>query len=170
LFDGPGKGLESSEMDIVKIISLAGLLVIFSKIYLSIKRNKYKPKRHAAEKLFEAFIDEIQDLSIGKGDAYEILKQAFPKHEMAYIKFRPHLRGKVLRQFDEAWRDYCCRNQENPQAFLEQYFAPGNETMAKEKRLLALKRILKIISFARKSFVLKVRDNAALTIAPQPKG
>jgi len=157
-------------MDIVKIISLAGLLVIFSKIYLSIRRNKDKPKRHAAEKLFEAFIDEIQDLSIGKGDAYEILKQAFPKHEMAYIKFRPYLRGKVLRQFDEAWRDYYCRNQENPEEFLKQYFASENEAMAKEKRQLALKKILKILSFAKKSFVLKVRDNTALTIAHRPKG
>jgi hypothetical protein len=78
-------------MDTTRIISLVGLTMIFFWIYLSIRRNRNLPKRHAAERLFEAFKEEIQDLSLGTRGAYEILKQAFPKHEKACIQFRPVL-------------------------------------------------------------------------------
>ncbi len=64
-------------------------------VCLSIRRNGNTPRRHAAERLFEAFKEEIQDLSLGTKDAYQILKQAFPKHERAYTQFRPYVKGKV---------------------------------------------------------------------------
>jgi len=137
-------------MDTTRIISLAGLSMIFFWIYLSIRRNRNIPKRHAAERLFEAFKDEIQGLSDGRGDAYEILKKALPRHENAYLHFRPHLNGKVLRQFDEAWQEYSCRGEDRSPSFLEQYSAAGNDTAAREPRQLALKKILTLLALARK--------------------
>lgn len=157
-------------MDSIKIISLAGLSIIFFKIYLSIREDKNKIMCQAADKLFESFIDEIQGLSLEKGDAYEILRQAFSKHEKAYTQFRPYLSGKVLRKFDEAWREYSCGREENSPPFLEQYFAAGNEAIAKEKRKLALKKILKILSFAKKGFVLKVRTDFTEAIYAKKEG
>ena len=131
------------------MISLVGLSMIFFWIYLSIRRNRNLPKRHAAERLFEAFKDEIQGLSNGRGDAYEILKKALPRHENAYLHFWPHLNGKVLRQFDEAWREYSCGREEISPPSLGQYFSGGNQTLAQEKRQLALRKILRFLSSVR---------------------
>jgi hypothetical protein len=121
-------------MDTARIISLAGLTMIFFWIYLSIRRNRGLPRRHAAERLFAAFKDEVQDLANGKGDAYEILKQALPRHESAYLHFRPHLNGKVLREFDHAWRDYSCGVQGQSSSFPKENSAPGNEAGVEESR------------------------------------
>jgi hypothetical protein len=137
-------------MQTERIIPLAGLLLILIRIYLSIKKNRQRPRLLAAEKFLEAFIDEVQDLSQGKGDAFEFLKSAFPGHEKAYLKFRTYLKGKTLQQFDEAWREYYCYSKENPRPFPEQYFAAGNIALAKEKRALALRRIRNLLSFAKK--------------------
>ncbi len=131
------------------VISLAGLSMIFFWVCLSIRRNGNTPRRHAAERLFEAFKEEIQDLSLGTKDAYQILKQAFPKHERAYTQFRPYVKGKVLRKFDEAWREYSYGRGENFSPSLEQYFAGGDQTLAQEKRKLALQKILRFLSSVR---------------------
>jgi len=140
-----------------RIIPLAGLLLILIRIYLSIKKNRQRPRLLAAGKFLEAFIDAIQNLSQGKGDAFEFLKSAFPGHEKAYLKFRTYLKGKTLQQFDEAWREYYCYSKENPRPFPEQYFAAGNIALAKEKRALALRRIRNLLSLAKRfksSFVM----------------
>jgi hypothetical protein len=136
-------------MDTTRMISLAGLTMIFFWIYLSIRRNRNLPKRHAAERLFEAFKDEIQGLSNGAGDAYEILEEAFPRHEEAYRHFRSHINGRVLQKIDEAWEDYSCRGTHNLISFREQYSAPGNGTDQREKRQLALKKILTLLALAK---------------------
>jgi hypothetical protein len=145
-----GQQTESNKMDITRMISLAGLTMIFFWIYLSIRRNRNLPKRHAAERLFEAFKDEIQGLSSGKRDAYEILKQAFPRHESAYLHFRPHLNGKVLQKFDEAWREYTCGVEDQSPSFPKENSAPGKEALLEESRKLALRKILALLSLARK--------------------
>lgn len=107
------------------------------------------PRRHAAERLFEAFKEEIQGLQYGKGDPYEILKEALPRHENAYLHFRPHLNGKVLQKFDEAWREYSCGRGKNSLPSLEQYFSGGNQTLAQEKRQMALRKILRFLASVR---------------------
>jgi hypothetical protein len=147
-------------MDAIKIISVAGLSVIALRTYLSMRKNGSRTKLNAAEKLYEAFMDEIQDLALGKGDAYEILKKAFPKHEKAYLQFRPYLNGKGLHQFDEAWKEYCCPSGEDLQPFLERLFTAGTEIGATEKHQLALKKILRILSFTRKHSVLVPRSRS----------
>jgi uncharacterized protein YozE (UPF0346 family) len=114
-----GKKEEGTGMESIRVISLASLTMIFFWVYLSIRRNGNRPRRRAAERLFESFKEEIQDLSLGTRDAYEILKQAFPKHEKAYTQFRPYVKGKVLRKFDEAWQDYSCRGKDHSPSFME---------------------------------------------------
>jgi hypothetical protein len=136
-------------MDSIRVFSLAGLTMIFFWVYVSIRRNWNLPRRHAAERLFEAFKEEVQDLSLGTKDAHEILKQAFPKHEKAYTQFRSYLNGKVLQKFDEAWREYSCGREEDSTPSLEQYITGGNQTLAQERRRLALRRIFRFLSSVR---------------------
>ena len=135
-------------MNVGTIFPLAGLSFISIWIYHSIRENRRRPWLRAAEKFSEAFIDEVQDLSQGKGDAYEFLRSAFPQHEIAYLQFRTRLKGRTLQQFDDAWREYYCFSKETPRPFPEQYFADGNIEIAKGKRALALKRIKILLSFA----------------------
>jgi hypothetical protein len=56
--------------------------------------------------------------------------------------------GRSRIRFDEAWKDYYCFGNGNPTPFPEQYFAGGNEVLAKEKRQLAIRRIKRLLSFA----------------------
>ena len=71
----------------------------------------------ASQKFITSFIDAFQDLSQGKGDAYDLLKEAFPKHERAYLDFRPRMKGRSRRLFDEAWKDYYGPTTETPRHF-----------------------------------------------------
>jgi hypothetical protein len=137
-------------MDTTRMISMGGLSTIFSGIYLSVRRNRDIPKRHAADRLVEAFKDEIQDLTLGKGDGFEILKQAFPKHEKAYLQFRLYLNPNDLRKFDEAWREYSGRCQEKTQTILTDIFPEESKSVAHVRRQLALEEILEFLSLARK--------------------
>jgi hypothetical protein len=138
-------------METRTILSGAVLLLIFVRIYLSIRKNRRKPRLLASVKFSEAFIDEIQDLSQGKGDAFEFLRGSFSKHERAYRKFRTCLKGKTLQKLDEAWGEYFYGSEDdNSHSCPEQYFAAGNISLAREKRKLALKRIQKLLSFAQR--------------------
>ena len=127
-------------------LSLAVLLVIFLRIYLNVRKTRHKPRLFAGEKFLEAFREELQDLSQGAGDPSEFLEHAFPRHEKAYLTFRPQLKGKSLEEFDQAWKDYSNGGRES---FLAPYSADGNIDLAREKRALALRRIRKLLSLAR---------------------
>jgi len=140
---------ESKKMDSARLIPLAGLSMIFFLIGLSVRRNRNIPRRHAAERLFEAFKDEIQGLGLGTIDPYKILERAFPKHENAYIHFRPFLNGKVLREFDAAWSEYCRWREEDSLQSLEPYFAGGSQILGQERRQLALRKLLRFLSSVR---------------------
>jgi hypothetical protein len=141
--------MESQKMEPARIISLAGLTMILFWTYLSIRRNRDLPKRRAAERLFEAFKDEIQDLSNGKGNTSHLLKEAFPRHESAYLHFRPYLSGKALRKYDEAWKEYCRGLDEISCPPEEPYSVGGTQTPAQERQQLALKRVLRFLSSVR---------------------
>jgi hypothetical protein len=136
-------------MDTTRVISLAGLTMIFFWIYLSIRRNRDLPRRRAAERLFEAFKDEIQVLSNGNGNISHLLKEAFPRHESAYLHFRPHLKGKALRKYDEAWKEYCRGRNETSSPSVELYSIGANQTLAQERQQLALRQIMRFLSSAR---------------------
>lgn len=137
-------------MDGKTLFCTAGLLSILFWIFLSVRRNWRRPRVLAGEKFSEFFREEIQDLSQGKGDAYEILGNAFFKQEKAYLQFRAYLKGKTRQQFDEAWKEYFYDGGENGQPCPQQYHAAGNDALAAEKRHLALKRIGKLLSLAKK--------------------
>ena len=132
----------------VKILSLGILIFLFLVIYRSARRQKTHPRMRASQKFITSFIDAVQDLSQGNGDAYLMLKEAFPKHEKAYLEFRSRMKGRSRKLFDEAWKDYYCSGNGNPTPFRNRYFAGGNDLLAKEKRQLALQRIKRILSFA----------------------
>jgi hypothetical protein len=136
----------------VKILSILFLLLLFFAIYRSARREKTHPRMRAAQKFITSFIDAVQDLSQGKGDAYEMLKDAFPKHQKAYLEFRSRLKGRSRKHFDEAWKEYSCSGNGHPLSFLEQYFAGGNETAAREKRQLAALRIKRLIGYAQNGY------------------
>ena len=132
-----------------KIFSIGILILLFFAIYRSARRQKTHPRMRASQKFIASFIDAVQDLSQGKGDAYDLLKEAFPKHEKAYLAFRPRMKGRSRRLLDEAWKDYYGSDNGNPAPFRDQYSAGGNELLAKEKRRLALQRIKRILAFAK---------------------
>lgn len=133
----------------VKILAIVFLLLLFYAVYRSARRQKTHPRMRASQKFITSFIDAVQDLSQGKGDAYEMLKEAFPNHERAYLDFRSRMKGRSRKLFDEAWKDYYGSGNGNPIPFRDQYFAAGNELLAKEKRRLALQRIKRILAFAK---------------------
>lgn len=143
------KDWELAEMFAVKILSILFLILLFFAAYRSARRQKSHPQMRVAEIFLTSFIDAVQDLSQGKGDAYEMLKDDFPRHEKAYLEFRSRLRGRSRKHFDEAWKDYYCSGNGNPARFREQYSAGGDNLVAQEKRQLALRRIKRILSFAR---------------------
>jgi hypothetical protein len=132
------------------IFPAAGLSLIFFWLCHSIMKNRAAPRRNAAERFAEAFTDEIQDLSQGSGDAFELLRVGLLKHERTYLYYRTYLQGENLRQFDEAWEAYFGHGQGDPQYSREQYSAAGNISLAQQKRSLALKRIRRLLSFAEK--------------------
>ncbi len=136
-------------MELETTIGILGLLFIFFWVSLSMRRSLPKPLVHAGEKFSESFWEQIQDLSQGREDAFEFLKSAFSKEEKAYLQFRAYLKGKTLQQFDEAWREYYCRDKTCPHPFPEQYFAAGDPALAEEKRHLALRRIRRLLSFVK---------------------
>jgi hypothetical protein len=133
----------------VKISAIVFLLLLFFAVYRSARRQKTHPRMRASQKFITSFIDAVQDLSQGKGDAYEMLKEAFPNHERAYLDFRSRMKGRSRKLFDDAWKDYYCFGNGNPTPFPEKYFAGGDEFLAKDKRRLALQRIKRILSFAK---------------------
>ena len=134
-------------MDAGLILPLGGLALLLIWIFHSMGENRRRHRRRAGERFSAAFMDEIQNLSQGSGDAFEFLQGAIPRHERAYLQYRPLLKGKKLRQFDAAWGDYTGNGRGNIQTFREQYFAAGRFAVAREKRHLALQRIRNLLSF-----------------------
>jgi hypothetical protein len=59
------------------------------------------------------------------------------------------MKGRSRRLLDEAWKDYYGSDNGNPAPFRDQYFAGGDDLLAKEKRQLALRKIKRILSFAK---------------------
>ncbi len=133
---------------LIRTIIFFGLFLLVVSLFHSIRSDKRNPRFRASEKFHQALNDEISNLSQGKGDASAFLKNAFHKHENAYLDFRPYLSGKKLKQFDEAWKEYSGWSGEKTFRFPEQYSANGNWALAGEKRALALRRIRNLISFA----------------------
>jgi len=137
-------------MDTTRMISLAGLAMIFFWVYLSIRKNRNLPRRHAAQRLLEVFQDEIRGLNYGQEDVSELLARAWPRQEKAYLEFRPYLKRKELREFDKAWLEYSSWIKEKPKTILAEIFPEGSATVVYERRQLCLDQISGFLSLARK--------------------
>ena len=137
-------------MDTTRMISLVGLATILFWVFLSMGKKRNLPRRHAAERLLEAFQEEVQILNIGRGDISESLAQAWPRQEKAYLEFRPYLKRKELREFDKAWIEYSSRIKEKPKTILAEIFPEGSATVVYERRQLCLDGISEFLSVPQK--------------------
>jgi len=109
---------------------------------------------NACFSFINAFIDELNLLEIGGGDAYvDILCPAFPKHRTAVYIFQKAIHNKDRRAaFDKAWEEYY-KNENQPNSPLRQYSTTLQQTdnFPREKRRpLAISRIKALLKFAEK--------------------
>jgi len=76
-----------------------------------------------------------------------ILREDFPRHVMAYQKFRQYLAEEKRVDFDAAWSEY---SQENGKTYvhLGKYFNPAIHADHLKERTEAIKNIRNILSFA----------------------
>ncbi len=79
-------------------------------------------------------------------DPYDVLQEAFPRHQAAANEFRFHLSESKKKQFDQAWREYCYDDQGLDIPYLEQYSRDlGSVGLAKENRQIAIDRINSVL-------------------------
>ncbi|MGZ4960396.1 MAG: hypothetical protein ACXV7J_14165 [Methylomonas sp.] len=149
-------------------LSLGALLGLFTGALLNhiLAKDRATQERsvtrfNAAATLFsEAFSPELTALRTSRpterSDSYDLLKNAFPKHELAVYRLRELLPEKEKSLLDAAWRDYyfpkginlVAHEEEVPTYILAQYIGTSREE-EQEKKLLAAQRIEVLLSFAR---------------------
>jgi hypothetical protein len=117
------------------------------------RENSKSHSRHLAGiRLHETFADALNALDphiADREDAYTVISRSFKEHSKAIKLFRLHLSGKEKQNFDRAWAEYYCFEDENI-PFLEQYSSHiGSHELYLENCELARKRIERILSFAK---------------------
>ncbi|MCF6187765.1 MAG: hypothetical protein L3J49_09900 [Desulfobulbaceae bacterium] len=113
--------------------------------------SERKEFRIIARSLRRAFQDELLRLEKEEHiDTYEILAPALNKHEAAVFEFSQILPADKYAAFDKAWKEYYYDKKYHRIPLLEQYADNGSLDKRKEYRKLAIERIRKIISFAKK--------------------
>lgn len=116
------------------------------------RENSKSQARHLAGiRLQESFVDALNAVDphiADEEDAYTVLSRSFKEHSRAIKLFRPHLTDKEKQDFDRAWAEYYCYEDENI-PFLEQYSSHiGSRKLYLKNCELARKRIERILSFA----------------------
>jgi len=85
--------------------------------YLTIVRAKQNRANmafnEAAKEFREAFNDVIINLDMEEHAVARLLYEFFPQHKDAFLKFRPHLKGKALRKLEEGWNEYNQFHEQN---------------------------------------------------------
>ena len=144
----------------LSLASLASLLIGSAVTHLLTKRRS-RQDRHAArfnavsDELRKAFESEIAALRSNAptepGSAYDLLKEAFPKHERAIYGFRNVLDTKQQDLYDAAWKQYFYPGGVNLKLgrnyMLAQYIGINDEEEV-EKRQSAVQRLEAIMLFA----------------------
>ena len=147
----------------LSLASLVSLLIGTFLTHILTKQRSHHDRRAerfnaASEELRKAFESEIAVLRsnapVEPGSAYDLLKEAFPKHERAIYGFRNVLDTKQQNRYDAAWKQYFYPEGVNiilPELevrtyMLAQYIGINDEEEA-EKRQSAIKRIEAIMSF-----------------------
>lgn len=131
------------------------LLTVILNHFLAKSRDKEnsqsQARRVAGIQLQESFADALNAVDphiADEEDAYAVLSRSFKDHSKAIRLFRPHLPEKEREEFDKAWKEYYCfEDEEIP--FLEQYSSHiGSHELYLENCRLARERIERILSFA----------------------
>lgn len=146
------------------LASLASLLIGSILTHFLTKQRSHQDRRAArfnaaSEELRKAFEREIAALRSNApaepGSTYDLLKEAFPKHERAIYAFRNVLDKKQQNLYDAAWKQYFYPEGVNlivPELevrtyMLAQYIGLHNEEEV-EKRQSVVQRLEAIMSFA----------------------
>ncbi|MDO8905870.1 hypothetical protein [Hydrogenophaga sp.] len=148
----------------LSLASLASLLIGAILTHLLAKQRSHQDRRAArfnaaSEELRKAFVSEIATLRSNvpaePGSGYDLLKEAFPKHERAIYSLRNMLNGNQRDQYDEAWRQYFYPEGVNiilPELEVKTYMLAQyigiNHKDEVEKRQIAIQRLEALMSFA----------------------
>jgi hypothetical protein len=129
---------------------LVGGLIGYRFSLALVKRQEFAK---AASAFKSAFIQELRYLDhryapnrMGSDGVYKTLSDAFDRHEIAVINFRPYLCRKQRIGFDRAWDDYC--NKENGRPHFMIYAEPENMFDADTQRKVYLKHLNKLLTYA----------------------
>lgn len=148
------------DLNSLGIGAVAGaLLGALATHYLTRSRNAEDRQlaafNHAAHAFRDAFSSELAVLESRSREklAFDILDQAFPKHEAAVSVFRRSLSKRELALFEAAWLDYLHpwgRRQhpaENDKRLIE-YFSDHVDKAEEEARKSAVENIERLLRFS----------------------
>ena len=115
---------------------------------------KQQEFNRAAAEFRSAFIEDQRLLTVGshtyrkEKTAQIIVNNAINRHELAVIRFRPYFTCRKKREFDNAWEQYCKRD-DAKKVFDTSKYAHGDGQYAEIKnKELALRNIEKLLGFA----------------------
>lgn len=115
------------------------------------QNGQSQARRLAGFQLQESFADALNAVDphvAEEEDACAVFSRSFKEHSKAIKLFRPHLSKKEREEFDKAWKEYYCyEDEEIP--FLEQYSSHiGSHELYLKNCRLARERIERILSFS----------------------
>lgn len=93
--------------------SIIGLFGILASHRLLVYRERKKQFENAATEFRKAFNQAFVDIKVGDfGMLAPVSDEKIKTQHIAYLNFRPHLRGQYQRRYDEAWNKYYndCKN------------------------------------------------------------
>ncbi len=89
------------------------LIVRFFWYILTKERDRIERFNNASDEFRKIFNQAIVDIKGGRfgrlGFGTSPSDDVVKTHRVAYLNFRPHLRGEHRNQYDEAWNQYCNR-------------------------------------------------------------
>jgi len=137
--------------------SIVAVLASFFAHVFSKSRNRCKEFNQAAADFISAFIPELRFLDYRYSPErppeigiHKTLSNAFDRHEIAVIKFRPHLNRQECIGFDNAWDDYCGKkgDKQSGKPYFVEYAEPEGFTRKDHAQKIYLKKLGRLITFA----------------------
>ena len=144
-------------MDKIIVGVIIGCITSAFAVYLanisSERRRRLEEFNKAAAEFRIAFIPELRFLdyryTINRADSpgiYKTLSNAFNRHEIAIIKFRPFLNRYECIGLNKAWSDYCDKKDGKPHFMV--YGEPENIFDRAKKQKFYLKKLNILLNFA----------------------
>ncbi|GFO67221.1 hypothetical protein GMLC_08000 [Geomonas limicola] len=92
----------------------------------------------------------INDFSFPGQTLVKILEEDFPRHVMAYQKFRQFLPTEKQLAFDDAWSEYCHHKSDDGRVYVhfKKYFNPATYADHLNERNVAIRNLTTLLSFA----------------------